>query len=213
MKLLAADEDDRRLDREGLRHARQLLEQRRDHGRGECKRRGAAADEVRHVDEVDDAGAGAADTARQERQAARTQAQVGLTALVESVGDGDGRHAEDRPTDRPPMEDAVGRCPFDGGRGARCGAERRRVDVVGPFDHCPINERRTDAGAEDHADPADGAELRFRVASAEADLAVTAAGDETQEAEERDDVPLIEETEVAGQLAVQLGDDGSRAIG
>jgi len=149
----------------------------------------------------------AADAAGQEGQTAGAEAQVRLTALVEGVGDGDGGDAEDRPAHRAPVEDAVGGGPLDGGGGPRRGAERRRVDVERPFDDRPVDERRADTGAEDHADPAERAVVRSRVLTAETDPAMPAEDDETQEPQQRDDVPLVQEAEVLGEQVVEPDDD------
>ena len=130
-----------------------------------------------------------------------------LTALIERVGDGDGGDAEDGPAHRAPMEDAVGGGPLDRRGGSRRSPERRRVDVERPLDHGPVDERRADTGAEDHADPAQGGVVGLRVLAAEPDPAVPAEGDEAEEPEQRDDIPLVKETEVLGQQVVEPDDD------
>src|SRR5210317_418341 len=134
--------------------------------------------------------------------AADAEAQNIEFLCVVGVGDGDRRQAVKRPCREAPVEQSVRRRPPLRLDASWRSAERWCVIIEGPLGDAPVQESGTDAGAEQHADPADFPKFRFFIRLAQPGLSVPTEAEPNEKPDRGDACQQVEDSELSGDKAV-----------
>ncbi|MCY1420679.1 hypothetical protein D9M71_363090 [compost metagenome] len=130
------------------------------------------------------------------------QVQAALLAHVEVIGHRQRSERVDRPGADAPVEERVADAVFQRLAAAGGDVQAGGLVVVGPLHHAPVEGRRTHAGADEHEHPGGGG--IFRLAAAEADVAVLAESDIENGQRAGEDQQLDGGAEAAGGQFEQL---------
>ncbi len=210
------DADDDELPAGVLRDAEQLRQTAVDLQGAQADRHGDAEHRADDRDDVDGLADRAVDALAEDGLEDRAHARRQV-ALVDEVGEAQGRQREDRPgVEREVVEREVHR--VDGrGRGAGLDPERRSArrlpEVADRLGDAPEHEDRADAGGEQHREPGEAAVLGRLVVGPELDPPEPADGDEDQEGEEDRDPEDVEPPELREQPVGGGGDRGVERFG